>query len=226
MDIKAFVFDLDGTLMDSEIIWVYSIHEYLLDKGLNVSYDYAVDLVYGNPWEYIYDELERQYPELKSEMPNFIEKVYPYFYKHSEKIPLEIPSSIQLLKVLSKDYICAIVSGSYRRDVIEAIHRLGIEENISLYLGKEDYYPGKPHPAGYIKAGEILKVKPEQCVVFEDSTVGINSAKSAGMFCVALSRPDRPQQDISRADLVLPDLSLFSIDMLEKKHQEKCSAVE
>jgi len=226
MEVKAFIFDLDGTLMDSEIIWVYAIHEYLLDKGFDVSYDYAVDLVYGNSWEYIYEELDKKYPELKNEMPNFIEKVYPYFNKHAEKMPLAIPSSIQLLKELSTNYICAIVSGSYRRDVIEAIHRLGIEENISLFLGKEDYYPGKPHPAGYLKASEILKVKPEQCVVFEDSTVGVNAAKSAGMFCVALARPDRPKQDISLADFVLPDLGQFSMDLLKQKCGEKCSAME
>ncbi|MGC9053709.1 MAG: HAD family hydrolase [Candidatus Hydrogenedens sp.] len=226
MEIKVFIFDLDGTLMDSEIIWVYAIYEYLLDKGLDMSYGSAVDLVYGNSWEYIYEELEKRYPELKNEMPNFIEKVYPYFNKYVEKMPLAIPSSIQLLKELSNNYICAIVSGSYRRDVIEAIQRLGIEENISLFLGKEDYYPGKPHPAGYVKASELLKVKPEQCVVFEDSTVGVNSAKSAGMFCVALARPDRPKQDISLADLVLSDLSQFSLDLLEQKCRKECSAME
>lgn len=226
MEVKAFIFDLDGTLMDSEIIWVYAVHEYLLDKGLNVSYDYAVDLVYGNSWEYIYDELEKNFPGLKNEIPNFIEKVYPYFDKHAQRMPLAIPSSINLLKELSKNYICAIVSGSYRRDVIEAIERLGIKENISLFLGKEDYYPGKPHPAGYLKASEILKLKPEQCVVFEDSTVGVTSAKSAGMFCVALARPDRPKQDIALADLILSDLGQFNLELLKQKCEEKCSAME
>ncbi len=225
-EIKAFIFDLDGTLMDSEIIWVYAVHEYLLDKGLTVSYDYAVELVYGNSWEYIFEELEKNFPILKDDIPNFIERVYPYFDKYAEKMPLAIPSSVQLLKDLSKNYICAIVSGSYRRDVIEGIKRLGIEENVSLYLGKEDYYPGKPHPAGYLKASELLKISPKQCVVFEDSTVGVTSAKSAGMYCVALARPDRPKQDTSLADLVLPDLSLFTLDLLRQKCGRNCSTVK
>ncbi|HOV31918.1 MAG TPA: HAD family phosphatase [Candidatus Hydrogenedens sp.] len=218
MNIKAFIFDLDGTLMDSEIIWVYAVHEYLLDMGIQMSYESAVDLVYGNPWEYIYDELEKNYPELKNEMPHFIEKVYPYFNKHAETMPLVISGSIKILKDLSQNYKCAIVSGSYRRDVEDAIQRLGIEKHVALYLGKEDYYPGKPHPAGFLKAAELLYVKPENCIVFEDSTVGVKAAKAAGMICVALARDNRPKQDISLADLVLSDLSKFSIELLTKEN--------
>ncbi|HOK09688.1 MAG TPA: HAD family phosphatase [Candidatus Hydrogenedens sp.] len=226
MEIKVFVFDLDGTLMDSEIIWVYAVHDYLNDKGIPMNYEEAEQLVYGNSWEYIYEELEKNYPVLKNEMPYFIDNVYPYFDKYAERMQLEIPGSIQLLKNLSQNYTCAIVSGSYRRDVEEAIRRLDISEYVSLYLGKEDYFPGKPHPAGYLKAVELLNVKPDNCVAFEDSTVGVTAAKTAGMYCVALARHDRPKQDISLADLILPDLSQFSLELLKQTCQKKCSAIE
>lgn len=223
MNIKAFLFDLDGTLIDSEIMWVYAVRDYLVDRGVDIDYDSAVELVYGNPWEYIYDEISKRYPFLAEEVPNLIEKVHPYFDKYVKSMEYVIPGSVELLKRLSKDYPCAIVSGSYKEDVINTIKMLNIEEYLVFALGKEDYAPGKPHPAGYLKASEMLGVKPRECVAFEDSTVGFRAVKSAGMFCVALARPGRPIQDTSLADIVLPDLSLFSIEMLNQNCKSNLS---
>lgn len=217
MCIKACFFDLDGTLIDSEIIWVYAVRDYLADRGIDFDYDSAVELVYGNPWEYIYEEISKNYPFLASEIPILIEKIHPYFDKYAKNMELAIPGSIELLKRLSKNYPCAIVSGSYRKDVQNVVENLGILKYIEFFLGKEDYSPGKPHPAGYLKAAEILGVNPSECVAFEDSTVGFKSVKSAGMYCVALAREGRPLQDLSLVDVVLPDLSLFSVEMLKKK---------
>ncbi len=221
MCIKAFLFDLDGTLVDSEIMWVYAVRDYLVDKGIDFDYASAVELVYGNPWEYIYEEIAKKYPFLEDEIPNLIERIYPYFNKYTREMELAIPGSIELLKRLSKNYPCAIVSGSYRKDVENMVESLGIGKYLEFFLGKEDYFPGKPHPAGYLKAAEILGVEPKECVAFEDSTVGFKAVKSAGMYCVALVREGRPLQDLSLVDLALPDLSLFTVDMLKEKKESK-----
>lgn len=216
MKIKAFFFDLDGTLMDSEIMWVYAVYDYMKDKKVVVDYSYVLDLVYGNSWEYIFEKLATDFPELQEDIPNLVRIVHPYFDRYAKEMPLAISGSVELLKTLARDYPCAIVSGSYREDVSKAIQLLGIEREVYFYLGKEDYHPQKPSPVCYLKAAEILEVKPAQCVVFEDSTVGITSAKGAGMYCVALACPDRPRQDVSNADLVLPDLSMFRLELIEK----------
>ena len=63
---------------------------------------------------------------------------------------------------------------------------MGIEDVVNFYLGHEDYHPGKPHPACYLRAAEIAEALPENCVVFEDSNAGISAAKDAGMYGVAL----------------------------------------
>ncbi|MCX8065714.1 MAG: HAD family phosphatase [Candidatus Hydrogenedentes bacterium] len=219
MDVKAFLFDLDGTLIDSEIVWVYAVRDYLKDRGIGIDDSSAIELVYGNPWDYIYEEIAKRYPSLSGEVPALIEKVHPYFDKYASQVDLVIPGSVEILKRLSEHYPCAIVSGSYKNDVIDTVRKLGLEKHLVFALGKEDYTPGKPHPAGYLKAAKILEVEPEKCVAFEDSTVGFKAVKSAGMFCVALARPGRPIQDTSFADLVLPDLSLFSISMLTNKSE-------
>ena len=88
-------------------------------------------------------------------------------------------------------------------------------------MSHEDYDPGKPHPACYLAAAREAGLPPEQCVVFEDSNAGVCAAKDAGAYAVALARPDRPEQDYSRADLVLEDLSLFEPSMLNRYGERK-----
>ena len=105
---------------------------------------------------------------------------------------IAIKESIQLLKQLSNDYPIAIVSGSNRHHLKEFIGLLNIEKEIKFFLGSEDYINGKPDPEPYLKAAKKLNLDPEQCLVFEDSTAGVNSARQAGMFCVGLEREGTP----------------------------------
>jgi len=80
---------------------------------------------------------------------------------------------------------------------------------IAFYLGASDYPFGKPHPSGFLMAAERLGVEPANCVVFEDSAVGVAAGKAAGMKVVALAQPLRPKQDVAAADLILDDLGKF-----------------
>ena len=105
----------------------------------------------------------------------------------------------------------AIVSGSTRHDIQEAIDQMEIGDCLAFFVGAEDYRFGKPAPDCFQLAADKLGIAPAACVVFEDSTVGVAAAKAAGMYCVALSRPGRPAQQLDGADLVLDDLAGFQL---------------
>jgi beta-phosphoglucomutase-like phosphatase (HAD superfamily) len=212
--IGAYCFDLDGTLLDSEILWVDAVELLMRDRGFPFSRQDAVDLVYGNSWEYIYEDLGRRFPALLPEMDQFATLVKPYFVRLRDTRDIRIHGSIRLLKRLSREYPVCIVSGSYRDDIEEGLELMEVGRELAFYLGKEDYAPGKPHPACYRMAAERFGVAPERCLVFEDSTVGVEAAKGAGARCVALSRPGRPPQDLTRADGVLEDLEGYCPEML------------
>ena len=64
---------------------------------------------------------------------------------------------------------------------------------------------GKPHPAPYLKAAELLKLEPEQCLVVENAPLGIKSAKAAGMFCLAITT-SLPKSYLKRADIIVDRL--------------------
>ena len=212
--IEAYFFDLDGTLVDTEILWVEAVESLAREHGYDLSYDQSLEIVYGVSWPEVYERFKQLHPDMPWNLDQMGALLAPHFLKLRDTRDVRIESSIILLRQLAQNHPVAVVSGSYRTDLEAAIAIMGIGEVVNFYLGHEDYHPGKPNPACYLRAAEIAEVAPENCVVFEDSNAGITAAKDAGMYGVALARPGRPGQDYSRADLVLDDLSKFSPEML------------
>lgn len=212
--IQAYFFDLDGTLVDTEILWVEAMELLARDRGYELSRELALHMVYGISWPGVYARFREHFPELDWSLDEMGAIIAPYFYQLRDGRDVRIHGSIDLLQRLAENHLVAVVSGSYRADVEKGLAIAGVGPLVRFTLSHEDYDPGKPHPACYLAAARKAGVAPEQCVVFEDSNAGVCAAKDAGAYAVALARPGRPEQDYSRADLVLEDLSLFEPSML------------
>ncbi len=211
----AYIFDLDGTLLDTEIAWVDATANYLAAKGHPVTHDFSMKVVYGRSWTDVYADIVAAFPGLEMGLDRMQDEMAEFFYAIRDKVDVRIHGSVELLKRLSRTTPCCIVSGSPREHITEAIEIMDAAKNVSFYLGASDYPYGKPDPSGFLLAAERLGVLPTECVVFEDSFVGITAAKAAGMKAVALSQPCHPQQNVGAADLVLPDLSQFDPKVFE-----------
>ena len=212
--IRAYIFDLDGTLVDSEVIWVDAVGNYIRENAGDFSPEEAAALVYGRSWRDIHVDIVGRYPDLDMPVHEMEERISPYYHAIAEQRDIRIPNSIALLQKLSADYPICIVSGSSRKTISEAVEMMGIIDDLRFFLGADDYSPGKPDPTCYRLAADRLSLNPEDCLVFEDSEVGLRAAKGAGMPCVILTGQDRPDQDFSTADLVLDDLTKFNVDAL------------
>ena len=208
--IDAYIFDMDVTLLDSELLCVEAVKKCLIDFGFPVSHEEAIDIVYGVSWHDIYEEIRRRFPGFGLGYQQFVSVVDPIFAALRHTRDIRIHSSIELLRKLARDYPVCIVWGSNTAGVNDGIDIMGIRQDIRFFLAADDYSPGKPDPTCFLLAAERLEIEPARCLVFEDSRVGVQAAKAAGMHCVALSRADRPRQDVSLADLVLDDLAAFS----------------
>lgn len=206
---KAYCFDLDGTLIDSEVIWVAAIRDYLVEHTGAFSEAAAFDLVYGHSWADIHKTVVTTYPALSMPIHDMEAAIAPYYKRIERTRDVRIHSSIALLERLAETQPICIVSGSSTKTVKEAAAAIGVAKHLSFVLGADDYSPGKPDPTCFRLAAQRLGLPPDACVVFEDSSAGVRSAKGAGMRCVALARPGRPAQDLSMADLVLADLAEF-----------------
>jgi len=209
--IRAFIFDFDGTLMDTEILWVEAAELYLRDRGSPISHDEAVRIVYGRSWLDVYNSIVGICRDADRSLKEMEAAMREYMVVLREGRDVTIPGSVDLLRNLAREYPVCIVSGSSAIDLEASVDELGIRNHLEFLLAAEDYGPGKPDPTCFLLAAGKLGIPAEECLVFEDSAAGIEGAKRAGMKAVALIRPGLPEQDVSEADLVLPDLSEFTI---------------
>ncbi len=208
MRFKAALFDMDGTLVNSERVYAISLRLALDELGITISDELSMNLTYGYAWSTVYQNIIKRYPGAaigEEELDNKLTKHFEDI-KRQQPSAFIIDGSKEVLQKLSSDIPVAIVSGSPRQHLAKFVKVLNVEKNIQFYLGTEDYPDGKPAPTPYLYAAKKIGVDPKDCIVFEDSTVGIISAKKAGMYCVAIKIPGAFEQDTSQADEVVQNL--------------------
>ena len=167
----AFLFDLDGTLIDTEALWTEAIVEWLADRGARTTVEAVAPVVFGHSWLDIQSTLHERFPALpKTSADEDAKTLRPYYARRAVNPASQvIPGAVSFLKKASRHAPCVIVSGSPHDDVVQAAELCGVENFVRFVLGAEDYGRGKPAPDGYLKAASMLEVDASECVVVEDS---------------------------------------------------------
>jgi HAD superfamily hydrolase (TIGR01509 family) len=217
---KLFIFDLDGTLVNTEGLYVKSLQRACEERDFLLNDRDATKIIYGKAWSSVFADLEKIKPQLFKSCQDIQESAAIYFDSMIKSEELEIKPSVNLLKDLAKDNDVCIVSGSSRSHIAHFIKELGITKQVKFFVGSEDYQQGKPKPECFLQAAQLAGVTPDECLVFEDSTAGVSAAKAAHMDCTALKSPENPQ-DLSSADTILNCLSQFNFDALNKTMYNK-----
>jgi beta-phosphoglucomutase-like phosphatase (HAD superfamily) len=206
---KAFIFDLDGTLIDSEGLWCKALERMVASRGLPVTYDYMCGVVVGHAWSAIAARLLADYPSLGRTIEDLERESMGHYQDLRGTTDIRITGSIRLLERIAQRHPVAIVSGSTRRQVDEALEIMGVGPCLKFTLASEDYPRGKPDPTCFLMAAERFGVAPGECLVFEDSAAGVRAAVAAGMRCIALRRIRSAAQDLGGAHEILSDLADF-----------------
>ncbi len=209
----AFLFDLDGTLVDTESAWARAISDWLADHGASASPGAVAPLLIGRSWIDIHDALHAAYPVLGASTPiDDAHELRAYYARVvADPASLVIPGSVAFLRRCARIAPCAIVSGSPHADVEAAVKMLGIVEEVAFVLGCEDVGRGKPAPDGFLKAANMLDVDSSECVVVEDSTAGVAAGRAAGMQVVGLDRCRTVRQDFSGCAWMVHDLAELDV---------------
>jgi HAD superfamily hydrolase (TIGR01509 family) len=101
----------------------------------------------------------------------------------------------------------AITTSAVRESIEILLDRVGLRDAFQVIVDGSEVEHPKPHPEPYLVTARRLGVSPNQCVVFEDSGIGVKAAKAAGTYCIAVRNPNaKTRQDLDAADLVLDSL--------------------
>ena len=174
----AVLWDMDGTLVDTEPYWIEAEYELADEYGGTWSREHALQLV-GNDLlssgHYI-----RQHMGIDLPPEEIVERLIDGVVVRVEQEVPWCPGARELLVALRESEMpLALVTMSYTRFVAPILQQLP-PETFQVIVTGDQVANGKPHPEPYLTAAAALGVAPEDCVAIEDSNTGTISAESAG----------------------------------------------
>lgn len=197
--IKLAIFDMDGTIADSEKIAQRVTIDYFKSKGITINKKEQKD-VFGLNWKDLVREiLKRNGMEYSQTLKDTLKERYVRTMKKEVEA---IPGAHDLLIYLKKSLPLALATNSRMREVDIICFKLDFNKFFDLKLARDHVKNAKPDPEIYLKAADNFNVKPDECIVFEDSVVGIKAAKAAGMSCIAITTTYQPEF-LKEADLII-----------------------
>jgi HAD superfamily hydrolase (TIGR01509 family) len=185
--LKAVIFDLDGVVADSHPIHEAAWKTLLLEQGLD-SATLNLDFLYaGRPRR----EILRHYlGSIESAGMEQLGRRKDELYAVAAQQLTTKPGIPRVLPELnSSGLLCALATSAGRTRAHESLEQFSITRQFSLIVTGEDAAVAKPAPEIFLLAAEKLGVKPQECIVVEDSVAGVEAARAAGMRCVAYALP-------------------------------------
>jgi beta-phosphoglucomutase-like phosphatase (HAD superfamily) len=185
-DFRAYLFDCDGTIADSMPVHYLAWQQALKEWGAVL----PEDLFYawgGRPVaEIIADLNEQQGLSMPVEVVAARREVL-----FQELLPTvsAVPGVLEHIDEAHRRIPFAVVSGSTRESVTASLSTLGLLEKFDVLVCAGDYPRAKPDPGAFLLAAELLRVPPGDCLVFEDTDLGIQAATAAGMAAVRVPPP-------------------------------------
>lgn len=183
---RAYLFDCDGTIVDSMplhyIAWKKSLAEWNCEFEEHLFYSWG-----GMPVVEIIAALNER-NGLNMPVETVARRKESLFHKQLPQIKA-IPEVLEHIEAQHGRIPFAVVSGSRRSSVVGSLNALGILDKFDTIVSAEDYTNAKPAPDAFLLATDRLGVAPEDCLVFEDTALGIQAATAAGMASVRVPMP-------------------------------------
>lgn len=207
---RACIFDLDGTLVDSEPGYYASDLEFFGPQGIVID-DELNRRVMGTGTKAYMGILAELFPDkafCALPLEERIARRDGHYLRHWAPRARAFPGMAGLVEALhARDLPLGLASGSSRAVIDVTLAATGLGSRFSAVLSSEEVARGKPYPDIFLAVARRLGVEPGDCLVFEDAPKGLASAKAAGMTCVVLPDPAMGPAEgeaFAAADLIVP----------------------
>jgi HAD superfamily hydrolase (TIGR01509 family) len=207
----AVLWDMDGTLIDSEPYWLASESAFAEAHGSSWGQDDGLGVIGMSLYES--SKLLKARVGSPLEPQQIIDQVTDGVLQRLEQSIPWRPGARELLKLLRDNNVkTALVTGSMHRMAKKVADQIGFEA-FDVIVGGDDVTKGKPHPESYLVAAEMLGVDPTHCVAFEDSLTGITAAEAAGTKAVGIAHI--VEIPMSEGRILWPTLENVTMDDLQ-----------
>lgn len=226
MKLKAFIFDADGVLFNTEPLHVISWKKAF--NYFHISYD-KINFEFGiglDDKSFLTKLIQERIISEKFDIEKIIEKKNQKLIEiiKEEKDKIICDGVLDLLSFFKDRYKFAIASNSGRKFIYNILEITNILSFFDVIVTRDDVKNPKPDPEIYMKTLEKLKISPENVIVFEDSEIGIQSAKRCNIFCVGLLTTQKIEK-IKNADIIIDKLTIENIkkiiEFFEEKNEKK-----
>ena len=183
---RAYLFDCDGTVVDSMplhyIAWTKALGEW--DATFDEELFYAWG---GKPSREIIADLN-QMQGLAMPVETVAERKENLYFSLLPQLK-PVPEVLEHIDAQYGRIPFAVVSGSNRESIVNSLTAVGLFDRFQILVGHEDYTRSKPAPDAFLIAAQRLGIAPKDCLVFEDTAMGIQGATAAGMASVRVPPP-------------------------------------
>lgn len=211
---KAFLFDLNGTMIDDMQYHITAWYRILNELGAGISMERMKKECYGKNNELLervfpgrFSEDEKNYMSLKKE------KQYQQEYRPQLKLIDGL--DIFLKQSDEKNIAMAIGSAAIMFNIDFVLDGLNIRPYFTAIVSADDVQYSKPHPQTYLQCAAKLNLLPQNCIVFEDSPKGVEAAANAGMPSVVITSM-HPKEDFEDFDNILLFINDYTVSELQQ----------
>lgn len=191
--IQGIIFDMDGVLIDTEIISFKYWEEAFKKYGYNYSMDFHLSIIGRNDnsiRSILKETFGAEFP--LDDICNYkSESMFKYL---DEKGTPAKPGVYELLEFLNENnYKVAVATSTNRDRALQSLESIGIKDKFDTMVCGDEIENSKPHPEIFLKAAQKLGLNPENCIVVEDSAAGLEAGYKGGMTVINV--PDMKQPD-------------------------------
>lgn len=208
--IKAVIFDLDGTLVDTDPYWKEADFLFAKEYGFPLT-----EKFWNGLWGLGIKESAELFIKtynLKETSDSFMAKRMKYLYKILLKKLKLMPYAQELIRKLkSRGYVLALATAGHPTDMAKKIlDMLSVLDDFSYVISGLEVKRGKPAPDIYIAVLKEMNLKAHECMVIEDTVNGVRSGKAAGMRVIGVKNNDEVREKFKtiKTDFIFKDLNI------------------